>query len=165
MQSICPSDCTNSKFTRPRISHDWPSGMLRCGKHCHALCMYMVEVKCLLNDRLSMCIHHPDFPKAIWASQTRRPLAPGVMKPMMSKSWSCSSLNAGLKRVRSYYDTLRTESLSEKEMEDELKVPCLELLLNTSCVLSRLRPRDVAQHFSCMCGLPFRYQVTPTPMP
>lgn len=49
----------------------------------------------------------------------------GSVKPMLSQAWSCSSLEAGLKRVVSHYGHLRTDDLTETEMKDELAVPGL----------------------------------------
>ena len=42
---------------------------------------------------------------------------------MPSKSWSCSSLQAGLKRVNSNFEHLRVDDLTEGEMQQELGVP------------------------------------------
>ncbi len=49
----------------------------------------------------------------------------GKIQPLLSQAWSCSSLEAGLKRVNSHYGHLCTDDLTEKEMRDELAVPGL----------------------------------------
>lgn len=47
----------------------------------------------------------------------------GNIQPMLSQAWSRSSLEAGLKRVNSHYGHLRTDELTEEQMQDELAVP------------------------------------------
>lgn len=50
-----------------------------------------------------------------------------AMVPLLSQSWSCSSLMGANDLVQSHYSQLRSESLSEEEMVRQLKVTCLYL--------------------------------------
>lgn len=47
------------------------------------------------------------------------------LQQMLSKAWSCSSLQRGLERVHSNYGHLRTDDLTEEEMRKEMAVPSL----------------------------------------
>ena len=45
------------------------------------------------------------------------------MMPLLSQSWSASSLMAANELVHSHYELLKSQSLTEEEMALQLKVP------------------------------------------
>ena len=49
------------------------------------------------------------------------------MVPLLSQTWSCSSLMAANELVQAHVNKLRAESLSEDEMKTQLEATCLYL--------------------------------------
>ena len=49
-----------------------------------------------------------------------------TMNPSMSRAWSGSSLLEAAGAVQTHYDKLLSSSLSEEEMKEQLRVPCLQ---------------------------------------
>ena len=49
-----------------------------------------------------------------------------TMVPLLSRSWSCSTLMASCDQARQHYQRQAVESLSEEEMKKQLEVPRLQ---------------------------------------